>query len=136
LRFAQQPAKVLRIGYLVGTGPDAQSARLEAFRQSLRELGYVEGKNIVIEPRYAEGKIDRRPDLVADLLSLKVDVILTAGPRDTRAAKQATNAIPIVMAQDPDPVGSGFVASLARPGGNITGLSTHQPEISGKNWSF
>ena len=129
---AQQPKKVPQIGYLAGTGPDAQLARIEAFRQGLRELGYVEGKNIVIESRYAEGKLDRRPALVADLVSLKVDVILTAGPGDTRAAREATNTIPIVMAQDPDPVGSGFVASLARPGGNITGLSTLAPEISGK----
>ena len=129
---AQQPKKVPQIGYLAGTGPDAQLARIEAFRQGLRELGYVEGKNIVIESRYAEGKLDRRPALVADLVRLKVDVILTAGPGDTRAAREATNTIPIIMAQDPDPVGSGFVASLARPGGNITGLSTLAPEISGK----
>ena len=129
---AQQPKKVPRIGYLAGTGPDAQSARIEAFRQALRELGYVEGKTIVIESRFAEGKLDRRPALVADLVRLKVDVILTAGPGDTRAVKEAANTIPIVMAQDPDPVGSGFVASLARPGGNITGLSTLAPEISGK----
>jgi len=129
---AQQPTKIPRIGYLAGTGPDAQSARIEAFRQALRELGYVEGKNVVIESRYAEGKLDRRRALVTDLVRLKVDVILTAGPGDTLAAKGATNTIPIVMAQDPDPVGSGFVASLARPGGNITGLSTLAPEISGK----
>ncbi|HEY7321396.1 MAG TPA: ABC transporter substrate-binding protein [Candidatus Binatia bacterium] len=129
---AQQPTKIPRIGYLAGTGPDAQSARIEAFRLALRELGYAEGKNVVIESRYAEGKIDRRAALVSDLVRLKVAVILTAGPGDTRAAKQATDSIPIVMAQDPDPVGSGFVASLARPGGNITGLATLAPEISGK----
>ena len=98
----------------------------------MRELGYVEGKNIVIEWRYAEGKIDRLPALAAELVRLKVDVIVTAGPAATRAAKQATATIPIVMAFDNDPVGSGFVANLARPGGNITGLSTFAPELSGK----
>ena len=92
----------------------------------------MEGKNIVIEYRYAEGKLDRLPALAAELVRLKVDVIVTAGPVATRAAKEATKTIPIVMAQDPDPVGNGFVASLARPGGNITGLSTLAPEISGK----
>jgi putative ABC transport system substrate-binding protein len=92
----------------------------------------VEGKNIVIEWRSAEGKLDRLPALAAELVRLKVDVIVTAGPLPTRAAKEATTTIPIVMAQDPDPVGNGFVASLARPGGNITGLATLRPELSGK----
>ena len=92
----------------------------------------MEGKNIVIEWRYAEGKLDRLPALAAELVRLKVDVIVTAGPAATRAAKEATSTIPIVMAQDTDPVGNGFVASLARPGGNITGLSTLAPELSGK----
>ena len=92
----------------------------------------MEGENIVIEYRWAEGKIDRLPDLVTDLVRLKVDVIVTAGPLPTRSAKQATDTIPIVMGFDNDPVGNGFVASLARPGGNITGLSTLSPEISGK----
>ena len=92
----------------------------------------MEGKNIVIEWRYAEGKLDRLPALAAELVRLKVDVIVTAGPPATRAAKEATATIPIVMAHDNDPVGTGFVASLARPGGNITGLSTFAPEISGK----
>jgi putative ABC transport system substrate-binding protein len=92
----------------------------------------VEGKNIVIEYRYGEGKLDRIPSLAAELVHLNVDVIVTGGPTDTRAAKQATATVPIVMAQDSDPVGSGFIASLARPGGNITGLSTLSPEISGK----
>src|SRR5215471_17477058 len=95
-------------------------------------FGYIEGKNIIIEYRFGEGKPDRLPDLAAELVSLKVDVIVTAGPTPTRAAKEATKKIAIVMAQDPDPVGSGFVASLARPGGNITGLSTLAQEISGK----
>ena len=129
---AQQPTKVPRIGYLTGASPSAKSARIEAFRQGLRELGYVEGKNIVIEYRYAEGKFDRLPALAAELVRLKVDVIVTGGPLATRAAKEATTTIPIVMMQVGDPVGSGFVASLARPGGNITGLSTLAPEIGGK----
>jgi len=129
---AQQPTKVPRIGWLTGASPSAQLARIEAFRQGLRELGYVEGKNIVIEWRSAEEKLDRLPALAAELVRLKVDIILTAGSSPTGAAKEATTTIPIVMAQDPDPVGSGFVASLARPGGNITGLSTLAPELSGK----
>ena len=129
---AQQTAKLPRIAYLIVASPSASLARFEAFRQGLRELGYVEGKNIVIEWRSAEGKLDRLPGLVAELVRLKVDIIVTAGPSPTRAAKEATSMIPIVMAQDADPVGSGFVASLARPGGNITGLSTLAPELSGK----
>jgi len=129
---AQQPKKVPRIGYLGAVSPSAVSARTEAFRQGLRELGYVEGKNIVIEWRSSEGKQDRLPSLVAELVRLKVDVIITAGPQSTRAAKEATVTIPIVMAQANDPLGNGFVASLSRPGGNITGLSTLAPEISGK----
>jgi putative ABC transport system substrate-binding protein len=98
----------------------------------MRELGYVEGKTIVIQSRFAEGRLERLPALAAELLRLKVDVIVSGGPANTRAAKEATNTIPIVMAQDDDPVGNGFVASLARPGGNITGLSTLAPEIAGK----
>jgi putative tryptophan/tyrosine transport system substrate-binding protein len=129
---AQQPKKVPRIGYLGATSRSINPARVEAFRQGLRELGYVEGKNIVIEYRYAEGKLDRLPALAAELVGLKVDIIVMGGPAATRSAKQATATIPIVMAYDDDPVGSGFVASLARPGGNITGLSTLAPEISGK----
>jgi putative ABC transport system substrate-binding protein len=129
---AQQPTKIPRIGYLSGVSPSTNSARHEAFRQGLRDLGYVEGKNIVIEWRYAEGKLDRLPALAGELVRLKVDVIVAGGPTPTRAAKDATSMIPIVMAQHTDPVGSGLVASLARPGGNITGLSTLAPEISGK----
>jgi len=129
---AQQPTKIPRIGLLNATAPSAVSARTEAFRQGLRDLGYVEGKNIVIEYRHAEGKLDRLPALAAELVRLNMDVILTAGPGDTSAAKEATSTIPIVMALDDDPVRNGFVASLARPGGNITGLSTLAPEISGK----
>ncbi|HEV8725996.1 MAG TPA: ABC transporter substrate-binding protein [Candidatus Binatia bacterium] len=129
---AQQPMKVPRIGYLIGSSSFASSARIPPFRQGLRELGYMEGKNIIIEWRFAEGKPDRLPALAAELVRLKVDVIVTAGPVPTRAAKEATITIPIVMAQDSDPVANGFVASLARPGGNITGLSTLRPELSGK----
>jgi ABC-type uncharacterized transport system substrate-binding protein len=129
---AQQPKKVPRIGYLTAGSLSAQSARIEAFRQGLRELGFVEGKNIVIELRFAEGKLDRQSELAAELVRLKVDVIVSAGPTVTRAAKEVTVTIPIVMAQDGDPVANGFVASLARPGGNVTGLSALSPELSGK----
>jgi len=130
--LAQQPTKVPRIGYLSSNSPTANKARIEAFRQGLRELGYVEGKNIIIEWRSAEGKSDRLPALAAELVSLKVDVIVSYGPIPTRVLKNSTTTIPIVMSSDGDPVGSGVVASLARPGGNITGLSTLAPEISGK----
>jgi putative tryptophan/tyrosine transport system substrate-binding protein len=125
-----QPGKVPRIGFL--TAAASTTERIEAFRQGLRELGYVEGKNIVIEYRTAEGKLENLPALAAELVRLKVDVIITRGPPPTRSAKEATNTIPIVMGWDYDPVGNGFVASLARPGGNITGLSSLAPEISGK----
>jgi putative ABC transport system substrate-binding protein len=129
---AQQPTKIPRIGYLSPNSPSTNPARYEAFRQGLRELGYVEGKNVFIESRYAEGKLDRLPGLAAELVRLKVDVIVTSSPSPTRAAREATVTTPIVFAQDGDPVASGFVASLARPGGNITGLSTLAPELSGK----
>jgi putative ABC transport system substrate-binding protein len=129
---AQQPAKIPRIGYLSNSPLSANAEYIEAFRQGLRELGYVEGKNIIIEYRSAEGKLDRLPALAAELVRLKVDIIVTPGPIPTRAAKEATNTIPIVFSQIGDPVGSGFVDSLAHPGGNITGLSTFAPELSGK----
>jgi ABC-type uncharacterized transport system substrate-binding protein len=129
---AQQPTKVPRIGYLDAGTPSSSAARNEAFRQGLRDLGYVEGKNLVTEWRYAEGKLDRLTAFAAEFVRLNVDVIVTSGPIPTRAAKETTATIPIVMGQDPDPVGNGFVASLARPGGNITGLSTLAPELSGK----
>ena len=133
LTEAQQTKKIPRIIGLLGvTSPSTISARIEAFRQGLRELGYVEGKNIVIEYRWAKGKFDRLPDLANELVRLKVDVIVSAAPTLTRAAKQATTTIPIVMAFDWDPVANGLVASLARPGGNITGLSGLYPELSGK----
>src|SRR5262245_33743116 len=130
---AQQPKKVPRIGFLsASSGNRPVSGRSAAFRQGLRELGYVEGENIVIEWRYGEGKADRLPALAAELVRLKVDVIVSSGSETTGYAKEATVTIPIVMAQDRDPVGTGFVASLARPGGNITGLSRLAPELSGK----
>jgi putative ABC transport system substrate-binding protein len=131
---AQQPRKIPRIGYLTAASLSSSSmaVRTEAFRQALRALGYVEGKNILINERYAEGKLDRLPALAIELIRLNVDIIVSTGPRPTRSAKEATSTIPIVMAQDTDPVGNGFVASLARPGGNITGLSLLSPELSGK----
>jgi putative ABC transport system substrate-binding protein len=129
---AQQTGKIPRIGWLTGVSLSSAAARTEAFRQGLRELGYVEGKNIIIEYRYADGEYDRLPALAAELVRLKVNVIVTSGAAVTRAAKEATNTIPIVMAQDPDPIGNGFVASLAQPGGNITGLSNLNRELSGK----
>ncbi len=127
-----QSAKTPRIGYLTGSSISAITDRTEAFRQGLRELGYIDGKNIVIEWKSAEGKVDRLPALAAELVRLKVDIVVTTGASPTRVAKESTNTIPIVMAQDIDPVGSGFVASLARPGGNITGLSSLSVDISGK----
>src|SRR5262252_1139606 len=129
---AQQATKVTPIGYLSGPSLSANAARIEAFRHGLRELGYVEGKNIVIEWRSADGKFDRLPALAAELVRLKIAVIVTSGGAPTRRAMAATSTIPIVMTNDPDPVGDGFVASLARPGGNITGLSTFVPKLSGK----
>jgi len=129
---AQQPAKIPRIGFMLLPPAATLASRLEGFRQGLRELGYIEGKNIVIEWRSAEGKPERLSEIAAELVRLNVDQIVTAGPSDTRAAREATTTIPIIMGQDSDPVGSGFVASLARPGGNITGLATYAPELSGK----
>ena len=129
---AQQVNKVPHIGFLAITSPRDMSLRMAAFRQGLRELGYVEGKTIAVDDRYAEGKLDRLRVMTAELVQRKADVIVTSGPLGTRTAKEATATLPIVMAYDNDPVGSGFVASLARPGGNITGLSTHYPEITGK----
>ena len=129
---AQQPAKIPRIGYLTGASISSVAANIEAFRQWLRDLGYVEEKNIVIEWRGADGNRDRQRALAAELVRLKPDVIVASSGGDTRAAKEATTTIPIVMAQADDPVASGFVASLAQPGGNITGLSQFSPELSGK----
>ena len=131
--FAQQPpAKIPRIGFLGSTTAPAFASRVDALRAGLRDLGYVEGKNIIIEWRWAEGKLDRLSDLAADLVRLKVDVIVTSDGIVIGAVKNATRTIPIVMTQSIDPVDLGFVASLAKPGGNITGLSFMSPEISGK----
>ena len=129
---AQQPAGIPRIGILVQGTASSYSPLFEAFRQRLRELGYVEGKNIVIEYRDAEGKLERLPDLAAELVRLKVDVIVTAGGGAILAAKKASATIPIVFAFASDPVGEGLVSSLARPGGNITGLSIMAPDLNGK----
>jgi len=129
---AQQPSKIPRIGFLSTAALSSLSPRLDAFRQGLRELGFIEGKNIAIEYRSAEGKPDRLPELAAELVRLKVDCIVTAGETPTNAAKQASSTIPIVMTTVGDPVGLGLVASLARPGGNITGLSTYSTDLAGK----
>lgn len=129
---AQQPTKVPGIGYLGGTSAAAYAGRIEAFRQGLRELGYVEKKNIHIERRFAERSPDRLRELAAELVRLKVDILVSAGPTVTRLLMAATSTTPIVMTNEGDPVGSGFIASLAKPGGNITGLSSLAPELSGK----
>ena len=131
---AQQPTKVPRIGYLSNTDPATDSARAEGIRLALRELGYIEGQNIAIEYRYAEGKVDRGPEHAAELLRLKVDIIVVAsGDPWIRAAKNATKTIPIVMmGLGSDPVKAGFVESLARPGGNVTGLTALNTELGGK----
>ena len=131
---AQQPKKVFRIGYLSTVDPATDSARAEGIRLALRELGYIEGQNIAIEYRYAEGKRDREPELAAELVRLKVDIIVVAtGDVTIRAAKNATKTIPIVMAgQGSDPVKAGHVESLARPGGNVTGVTNLTRELGGK----
>jgi putative tryptophan/tyrosine transport system substrate-binding protein len=121
---AQQAGKVPRIGFLGVTSPSDRPHHVDAFRQRLRELGWVEGQNIVIDYRYAEGRVDRLPDLAAELVRLKVDLIVaSAGTQAATAAKNATETIPIVMIYVRDPVGNGLIASLARPGGNVTGVS-------------
>jgi ABC-type uncharacterized transport system substrate-binding protein len=134
LGTAQPPEKVSRVGYLnPGSSSDPlRQRRLEAFRQGLRELGYVEGQNIAIESRWAEGKYDRYPALAADLVRLKVDVIVAQSGEATQATRQATRTVPIIMSLVMDPVGSGLVASLARPGGNVTGTSVMAPDLVGK----
>jgi putative tryptophan/tyrosine transport system substrate-binding protein len=129
---AQNVNPTSRVGYLSVLSPSSDSARMEAFRRGLRELGYVEGQNISIEPRYAQGKLDQLPDLAGELVHLKVDVIVVGGSTATGAAKKATRQIPIVMAHGSDPVELGFVASLAKPRGNITGLTHLAPELGGK----
>jgi putative ABC transport system substrate-binding protein len=131
LAEAQQPKKVPQVGFLIASSASAQKPRLDAFKQGLRELGYVEGQNIAVEVRSGEGKPEQLAVVAAELVG-KVEIIVSGGPTSTRAAKQATNTIPIVMTLESDPVGDGLVASLARPGGNITGLSTLGSELSGK----
>jgi putative ABC transport system substrate-binding protein len=129
---AQQPKKIPRIGVLVPTSPSLYAARIKAFQQGLHEHGYIEGKNIMLEYRYAEGKVDRFPQLATELVGLKVDVIVTGPEGAVRAAKKASSTIPIVFASVSDPVGGGLVASLARPEGNATGLTIIAPELDGK----
>jgi putative ABC transport system substrate-binding protein len=131
LTGAQQPRKLPRIGLLDPGSPRA-SALLAPFREGLRQLGYIEGNNIVIEYRYVEGKLDRLPELAAELVRMKVDVIVTQSPTAVRAAHKATKTIPIVMAGGGDPVEQGLIQSLARPGGNLTGLSSMSVELAGK----
>jgi putative tryptophan/tyrosine transport system substrate-binding protein len=130
---AQQPKKIPRIGYVSGSGDASNPGPLvEAFRQGLRDLGYTEGKNVLVEYRYAEGKLDRTASLVAELVQLEVDVVVVAALPGILAAKQATKTIPIVMVTSQDPVAAGLVDSLARPGGNITGLTRLTRELRGK----
>jgi putative tryptophan/tyrosine transport system substrate-binding protein len=129
---AQHPKKVPRIGYLSSRDPTNESARSEAIRLALRELGYIEGQNIAIEYRYAEGKLDRHPELAAELVRLKVDIIVAGGEPPIRAVKNATKTIPIVMSGGSDPVEAGLVESLARPGGNVTGVTNLGRELGGK----
>ena len=130
---AQQLAKIPRIGFLSGSGdPNTPGLQLDAFRRGLRELGYIEGKNILVEYRYVEGRVDRIPSLVAELMQLKVDVFISGNLVAIRAAKQATKTIPIVMVSTADPVTAGLIDSLARPGGNITGLSRLNRDLRGK----
>lgn len=131
--FAQlQPGKVARIGFLGNSTAAFEANLIGPFRQGLRDLGYVEGRNILIEYRWAEGEYERFPALIAELIALKVDVIVTAGTPATLAVKKATTSVPLVMVAVGDPVGTGIVASLARPGGNITGLTSISPELEGK----
>jgi putative ABC transport system substrate-binding protein len=129
---AQQRAHLPRVGYLGTSSASLEPELVKAFREGLRDLGYVEGQNILIEYRWAEGNYQRFPDLVADLVNLKVDLILTAGTPGALAAKRATQTIPIVMAVTGDAVGTGLVSSLARPGGNLTGLTMMVPDLEGK----
>jgi len=130
---AQQPGKIFRIGFLDSSTASGMAVMVDAFRQGLRDLGYIEGKNILVEYRFAESQGDKRvKELAADLVRLKVDLIVVTGPNAGLAAKNATATIPIVMANAGDPVGAGLVASLARPGGNVTGLSGLTPELNSK----
>jgi len=129
---AQQPANIPRIGYLTASSVSAGASFREVFREGLRQLGYVESQNIIIEWRYADGRDERLPDLAAELVRLKVDVIVTHSTPAIRAVEHATKIIPIIMAVVGDPIAQGFVASLARPGGNITGFTNLSPDLSTK----
>jgi putative tryptophan/tyrosine transport system substrate-binding protein len=129
---AQQPGKIFRIGFLDNSSASGNAPLLEAFRQEMRKLGWIEGKNFTFEYRFAEGKFDRLPDLAADLVRLKVDLIMVSGGLPALAAESVTTTIPIVMANAGDPVAFGLVASLGRPGGNVTGLSSLVPELNSK----
>jgi putative tryptophan/tyrosine transport system substrate-binding protein len=129
---AQQAKKIPRIGYVSNNDPFSPSALLNAFRQGLRDLGYIEGQTVLVEYRYAEGHADRIPNLVSELVQLKLDVLVIANLEGILTAKQATKTTPIVMVSSADPVASGIVTSLARPGGNITGLTTFSRVLSGK----
>jgi len=129
---AQQPKKVPQIGFLTTGAGATANPFFGAFRQGLRELGYIEGKNINIEYRYAEGRFERLPELAEELVRLKVDILVVANSTVARPARKATATIPIVMANAGDPIGSGLVASLARPGGNVTGLTNYSGELLGK----
>jgi len=129
---AQQPKNVPRIGLLITNSRSSESTSIEAFHRGLQELGYVEGQNIVIEYRYADGKLEQLPQFAAELVRLNVEVIVTTGTPPTRAAQHATKTIPIVMTVVGDPIEAGFVASLAKPGGNITGLTVMSRQLSGK----
>jgi putative ABC transport system substrate-binding protein len=129
---AQKSAKLPTIGFLGANTSAAQSQWTAAFVQRLRELGWIEGRTVAIEYRWAEGRSERAVQIVAELVRMKVDIIVTSGGATTLAAKQATSVIPIVFASQTDPVGSGLVASLARPGGNVTGLSVQSTDLSGK----
>jgi putative ABC transport system substrate-binding protein len=132
LAVKAQAPKIPKIGFLAATSSTAAGHVVEAFRQALRELGYVEGKTVVLEIRYGEARPERLPELARELVGLKMDVIVAGADGGTAAVKRETQTIPIVMGNSSDPVGTGFVASLARPGGNVTGLSTMSPELSGK----
>ena len=133
---AQHTGKIFRIGYLDNSTAAGSAILVEAFRQEMRKLGWIEGKNFTFEYRYAEQKLGRLPELAADLVQLKIDLIMVSGGQPALAAKSATSIIPIVMANAGDPVAFGLVASLGRPGGNVTGLSSLVPELNSKRLGY
>jgi len=134
--FAQTGAVLPRVGFVAAAHPKEVAAREAAFRAGMRELGYEHGRNVIIDSRYGEERVERLPALIEELLRSRVDVIMSAGPPVTRAARQLTSSVPIVMGFDPDPVGSGAIASLARPGGNVTGLSILGTDLTGKQLEY